>query len=68
MLTFPIKKMKHKLEKLFVRGRVRFIASTKNEKVGGDIQTVLGKLPGFPWSKYTGEHHLPGYNFCYNFR
>ncbi|ESO88223.1 hypothetical protein LOTGIDRAFT_175895 [Lottia gigantea] len=29
----------------------------------GDIQKSLGSLPGFPWSKYPGEKHLPGHNY-----
>lgn len=33
-------------------------------KRGGDIQSALGKLPGLPWSKYSGEKHLPGHNYC----
>lgn len=32
--------------------------------IGGDLQGLLGKLPGLPWSKYAGEKHLPGYNYC----
>ena len=28
-----------------------------------DIQSKLSYLPGFPWSKYLGEHHLPGHNY-----
>ena len=31
---------------------------------GGDIQKMLGRLPGMPWAKYSGEKHLPGYNYC----
>ena len=30
---------------------------------GGDLQTISSKLPGFPWAKYKGEHHLPGHNY-----
>ena len=39
------------------------ICKSKN---GGefDIQSFLSKLPGLPWSKYPGEKHLPGYNYC----
>jgi len=33
------------------------------EYVGGDIQNFMSKLPGFIWSKYPGEHHLPTYNY-----
>lgn len=32
-------------------------------KKGGDIQKGLSNLPGFAWSKYPGEKHLPGHNF-----
>ena len=41
-------------------------ATTKKgpEKSGGDIATRLSKLPGAPWSKYPGEKHYPGYNYC----
>jgi len=28
-----------------------------------DIQSKLSNLPGFPWSKYPGEKHLPGHNY-----
>jgi transposase InsO family protein len=28
-----------------------------------DIQSKLSTLPGFPWSKYPGEKHLPGHNY-----
>lgn len=31
---------------------------------GGDIQQALGKLPGAPWAKFSGEKHLPGYAYC----
>ena len=32
---------------------------------GGDFQTMSEKAPGFPWSKYSGEKHIPGgYNYC----
>jgi hypothetical protein len=31
---------------------------------GGDLQTVSKKLPDFPWSKYKGEHHLPGHQYA----
>ena len=30
---------------------------------GGDLQTISSKLPGFPWAKYPGEHHLPGHQY-----
>ena len=30
---------------------------------GGDIQKSLSNLPGFVWSKYPGEKHLPGHNY-----
>lgn len=33
-------------------------------KAGGDLQKILGKLPGFPLAKYKGEKHLPGYQYC----
>ncbi|ESO92716.1 hypothetical protein LOTGIDRAFT_162191 [Lottia gigantea] len=29
----------------------------------GGIQKSLGSLPGFPWTKYPGEKHLPGHNY-----
>ena len=28
-----------------------------------DIQKVLGKTPGFIWSRFPGEKHLPGHSF-----
>lgn len=31
---------------------------------GGDIQSSLGNLPGFPWAKYPGEKHLPRHNYA----
>ena len=30
---------------------------------GGDIQKFSEKLPGFVWSRYPGEKHLPSYNY-----
>ena len=33
------------------------------EYFGGDIQKFSTKLPGFIWSKYSGEKHLPGYAY-----
>ena len=30
---------------------------------GGDIQKFSSKLPGFFWSKYPNEKHLPGFNY-----
>jgi len=36
---------------------------TIKKYVGGEIQNFMSKLPGFIWSKYPGEHHLPGYNY-----
>ena len=30
---------------------------------GGDIQKFSSKLPGFIWSRYPGENHLPCYNY-----
>ena len=30
---------------------------------GGDIQKFSSRLPGFIWSKYSGEKHLPSYNY-----
>ena len=41
--------------------RVRFFKRMVGE--GLDIQKAFSKLPGFPWSKYPGEHHLINYNF-----
>ena len=32
-------------------------------KKGGDLQKMITKLPGFVWSKYPGEFHLPGHNY-----
>ena len=32
--------------------------------MGGDLHTMSSKLPNFPWSKYDGEHHLPGKNYA----
>lgn len=31
---------------------------------GGDIQSSLAKLPGFPWAKYPGEKHLPRHSYA----
>jgi len=32
--------------------------------IGGDLQKLTTKfIPTFPWSKYKGEHHLPGHSF-----
>ena len=36
---------------------------TLKKYFGGDLQSFTSKLPGFIWSKYPGEHHLPGYNY-----
>ena len=33
------------------------------KRIGGDLQKLSSHLPNFPWSKYPGEHHLPGHNF-----
>ena len=30
---------------------------------GGDIQKFSEKLPGFVWSRYPGEKHIPSYNY-----
>ena len=30
---------------------------------GGDIQKFSSKLPGFIWSRYPGEKHIPSYNY-----
>ena len=30
---------------------------------GGDTQKFSEKLPGFVWSRYPGEKHLPSYNY-----
>ena len=35
-----------------------------SHKRGGDLQTMSSKLPNFPWAKYSGEHHLPGYSYA----
>ncbi len=29
-----------------------------------DIQKLLSRLPGLPWSKYPGEKHIPQYQAC----
>ena len=29
-----------------------------------DSQDLLSKLPGFIWSKYPNEKHIPSYNYC----
>lgn len=29
-----------------------------------DFHKMLSKLPGLPWAKYSGEKHLPGYNYA----
>ncbi|ESO85886.1 hypothetical protein LOTGIDRAFT_167640 [Lottia gigantea] len=39
------------------------IAQTTNTYFGSDIRKSLGSLPGFPWTKYPGEKHLPGHNY-----
>ncbi len=45
--------------------KYKFISmSDSGTKIGGDIAASLGKLPGLPWSRYIGEKHLPGYNYC----
>ena len=28
-----------------------------------DLQSALGNMPGFIWSKYKNEHHYPGYSY-----
>ena len=28
-----------------------------------DLQSALGKIPEFIWSKYKNEHHYPGYSY-----
>ena len=28
-----------------------------------DLQSALGKMPGFIWSKYKTEHHYPRYSY-----
>ena len=33
-------------------------------KCGGDLQKLSKRFPAFPWAKYSGEHHLPKYNFA----
>ena len=30
---------------------------------GGDLQSTLTRLPGFPWAKYKGEMHLLGHSY-----
>ena len=44
------------------------ISSTKQKQTlkqhfGGDIQKFSEKLPGFIWSRYPKEKHLPSYNY-----
>jgi len=51
-------KAKHERTKKHLKNKVSFV-----EKKGSDLQTLSSKLPNFPWSKYNGEHHLPGFNF-----
>ena len=36
---------------------------TLKEYFDGDIQKFSEKLPGFIWSKYPKEKHLPSYNY-----
>ena len=36
---------------------------TLRKYFGGDIQKFSEKLPGFIWSKYPKEKHLPSYNY-----
>ncbi len=35
----------------------------KSVAVKMDAQKFSERLPGFPWSKYKGEKHLPGHNY-----
>ena len=35
--------------------------SSSCDYFGGDIQKFSSKLPGFYWSKYPNEKHIPGY-------
>ena len=34
-------------------------SSMELNQSGGDLQSLVTKLPGFPWAKYKGEFHLP---------
>src|SRR5829696_2580044 len=38
--------------------------STNKQGASFDVQSFLTKIPGTPWSKYPGEKHLPGYQYC----
>ena len=42
---------------------LNFILNSPREHSGGDIQKTLENFPGFIWSKYSKEKHLPGHNF-----
>ena len=42
----------------------QFKMSTNKQGASFDVQSFLTKLPGTPWSKYPGEKHLPGYQYC----
>jgi hypothetical protein len=34
------------------------------QKNGGDLQKIITKfIPTFPWSRYSGEHHMVGHSF-----
>ena len=39
------------------------LGDSRRQALGGDIQKNLANLPGFIWSKYPGEKHLPGHNY-----
>ena len=45
--------------------KISHLKSNQNLKryFGGDIQKFSSRLPGFIWSKYSGEKHLPSYNY-----
>ena len=45
-------------------GRKKTSFTGTNAVRGGDLQTMSEKAPGFPWSKYSGEKHIPGYSYC----
>ena len=34
-----------------------------NNYFSGDIQKFSQNLPGFLWSRYPGEKHIPSYNY-----
>ncbi len=41
-----------------------YLQSLNIGKHGGDLQKIITKfIPTFPWSRYSGEHHMLGHSF-----